>query len=175
MKITGPIALAIALALGTGAQGQQRPTNDPFANAPKFDPTIELGFAVVNVSDMKKSVAFYQALGLTVTITTVAHSGVPGTPESKDVPMTIFQTASGVDSSGVHLVQSDGPVTLGTAYNRLGIRVKDAVAVCRTLAATTTPCLRDPRVFRRGNATMAVGWVRDPDGRQLELVQHTPD
>lgn len=173
MKVAGSIAIVLAVAMSAGAHAQERP--DPFANAPRFDPAIEVGFAVVNVTDMKKSVAFYEKLGLTVTVTTVAHSGVPGTPESKDVPMNIFQTARGVNSSGLHLVQHDGPVTLGTAYNRLGIRVADAVGVCKNLAAAGTPCMREPRVSRRNNTTITVAWVKDPDGRLLELVQHGTD
>lgn len=170
MKLAAPIALALA-ATATLAQAQQ--SDSPFgAGTPKFDPSIEVGFAVLNVTDMERSVKFYEMLGLTVTLSTVAHSGVPGTPESKDVPMNIFQTAQGVDSSGLHLVQHDGPVELGTAYNRLGIRVKDVVAVCKSLADAGTPCIREPRVFKRqGGMTLGIGWARDPDGRLLELVQ----
>lgn len=167
------LALALLLLLGNEAAAQQNAAAPLFSgDTPKFDPAIEVGFAVVNVSDMARSVAFYKLLGLTVTLTAVAHSGVPGTPESKDVPMTIFQTARGVNASGLHLVQHDGPVVLGNAYNRLGIRVADAVGVCKSLAAAGTPCLREPRVSRRNNMTFAVGWARDPDGRLLELVQH---
>jgi catechol 2,3-dioxygenase-like lactoylglutathione lyase family enzyme len=180
MKAAAPIAFALALSFG-GAPLAQVPslTAKPSSadalfsgNTPTFDPAIEVGFAVVNVADMAKSVAFYKQLGLTVTLTAVAHSGVPGTPESKDVPMTLFQTARGVASSGLHLVQHNGPVTLGTAYNRLGIRVADAIGVCKSLAEAGTPCLREPRVSRRNNMTIAVAWARDPDGRLLELVQH---
>ena len=176
MKFAGSIALALAL-VGAGAQAQsqaqtqtpQRP--DLFANAPKFDPAIEVGFAVLNVADMKKSRMFYELLGLTVTLTAVAHNGIPGTPENKDMPMTLFQTATGSSASGLHLVQADGPIVLGNGWNRLGIRVADAVGVCKALAAAGMPCVRDPNVSRRGNATMAVAWTRDPDGRLLELVQ----
>jgi catechol 2,3-dioxygenase-like lactoylglutathione lyase family enzyme len=175
MKLAGSIAIALTIACGVGAHAQER-RPDPFAgNLPTFDPNVEVGFAVVNVSDMKKSVAFYETLGFVATIKTVAHSGVPGTPESKDLPMTIFQTAPGVNSSGIHLVQAEGPIVLGNAYNRLGIRVVDAVGVCRSLAAAGTPCLREPRTFHNKNMTIAVGWAKDPDGRLLELVQQTPD
>lgn len=169
MKLAGSIALALT-ASATLAQAQQ--ADALFGpDVPKFDPAIEVGFAVVNVSDMERSVKFYELLGLTVTLKAVAHSGVPGTPESKDVPMTIFQTAQGVDASGLHLVQHDGPVELGTAYNRLGIRVRDVVGVCKRLAGAGTPCLREPRVSKRSSPTLAIAWAKDPDGRLLELVQ----
>jgi catechol 2,3-dioxygenase-like lactoylglutathione lyase family enzyme len=166
------VALALALAAALPAQAQQASPNSRFDNVPKFDPAIEVGFAVLNVADLEKSVTYYEALGLTVTLKTVAHSGVPGTPESKDVPMAIFQTARGVDSTGLHLVQHDGPVNLGTAYNRLGIRVVDVFGVCKALAAMGTPCLREPRVVAGGSG-LAIAWARDPDGRLLELVQQS--
>jgi catechol 2,3-dioxygenase-like lactoylglutathione lyase family enzyme len=175
MKTIFAIAPVLALLGALPAAAQKPSPTALFDNAPSFDPAIEVGFAVLNVSDMARSVAFYKALGLTVTLTTVAHSGVPGTPESKDVPMTIFQTARGVNSSGLHLVQHDGPVELGTAYNRLGIRVADVVAVCKALAAAGTPCIREPRIPAGGAVTFAVAWARDPDGRLLELVQQGPE
>lgn len=175
MKITIAIAPVLALLAAMPAAAQQASPTALFDKAPSFDPAIEVGFAVLNVSDMARSVAFYKALGLTVTLTTVAHSGVPGTPESKDVPMTIFQTARGVNSSGLHLVQHDGPVELGTAYNRLGIRVADVVGVCKALAAGGTPCIREPRSPAGGKGALAIAWARDPDGRLLELVQQGPE
>ena len=172
MRIAGSIALTLAAVFGVQAHAQGNASDPLFSgNTPKFDPNIEVGFAVVNVSDMKKSRAFYEMLGLTVTLTAVAHSGVPGTPESKDVPMTLFQTARGSSASALHLVQHDGPVTLGTAYNRLGIRVADVVRVCKSLADAGTPCLREPRVSTRDNMTIGIAWAKDPDGRLLELVQ----
>jgi catechol 2,3-dioxygenase-like lactoylglutathione lyase family enzyme len=167
------VTLALALAPAIPAHCQQAPPASPtsvFDNAPKFDPTIEVGFATLNVADMEKSVAFYKALGLTVTLTTVAHSSMPGAPENKDAPITIFQTARGVRSSGLHLVQHDGPVTLGTAYNRLGINVADVFVVCKSLGTLGNPCLREPRVLPGGSG-LAIAWARDPDGRLLELVQ----
>lgn len=175
MRTFRPILLLLATTFSVEAHGQAAQANSLFEDTAKFDPMIEVGFAVVNVSDMARSVAFYKTIGLTVTLTTVAHSGVPGTAESKDVPMTIFQTAKGVNSSGLHLVQHDGPVVLGTAYNRLGIRVADAVGVCKNLAEAGTPCLKEPRVFTRDKMTIAIAWARDPDGRLLELVQQSSD
>lgn len=173
MKLHRSIAIALMLAASAAAHARERKP-DPFAgNLPSFDPNVEVGFAVVNVSDMAKSTAFYEKLGFVATLKTVAHNGIPGTPENKDMPITIFQTAPGVNSSGLYLVQAEGPLVLGNAYNRLGIRVVDAVAVCKRLADAGTPCVKEPHVVRSPNRTIAVAWARDPDGRLLELVQQS--
>lgn len=165
-------ALALAVSLAGGVNAQERRSEGLFGgNLPTFDPMIGVGFAVLNVSDMEKSVAFYKLLGLTVTLTTVAHSSVPGTPENKNLPITLFQTAPGINAGGLQLVQHDGPVALGTAYNRLGIRVADALGICKRLAEARAPCVKEPNEFQSNGVTMAIAWAKDPDGRLLELIE----
>jgi predicted enzyme related to lactoylglutathione lyase len=122
-----------------------------------------LGQYCINVTDLDTTVAFYETLGLTCT----SRTDIAGAKEA------ILEHP---DKGGkVQLAQQDdqdGPITMGTAFWKLYVNTDD---IAGTYAAALTAghgSLMAPTGMERWPVT--IGFVADPDGYQVELVERHP-
>jgi lactoylglutathione lyase len=126
--------------------------------------TSWIGQYCIYVSDLERSVAFYQALGLTNTSRT-------------ELPDDAFEAIIEHPGKGgkMQLAQKigrEGPVDMGNAFWKLYVATNDidrlfAAAVAAGGTVESEPALLDPW-------PMSVGFVRDPDGYLVELTQRHP-
>ncbi|CAM3330737.1 VOC family protein [Stackebrandtia soli] len=114
----------------------------------------------LRVTDIDRSLAFYQALGYTVVGT------VPDTPFGS---LTMIQLPDDpfVTIELVH--DPDRPVTETGGLNHLAIQTGDLLATIATLASHGIQA--DPERPTAGPDDPLVTMVRDPDGYLIELVQ----
>ncbi|HEY1446845.1 MAG TPA: VOC family protein [Acidimicrobiales bacterium] len=122
-----------------------------------------LGQYCINVTDLERSVAFYTSLGLTCTSRT----------EIEQASEAIVESPEG--GSKLQLAQQKEqaePFDLGTAFWKLYVNTRDVATVYdRALsggASVDTPPARLDRW------PVTVGFVRDPDGYLVELVERDP-
>jgi len=116
---------------------------------------------VLRVSDPELSLAFYTAVGYTVVGT------VEGTPFGS---LTMLRLP-GDDFVTIELVHDParGKVDLGTGINHLVIQVESLAATLADLAAKAIAA--DPPDVPDGADELRTGWLTDPDGYRIELVQ----
>jgi lactoylglutathione lyase len=122
--------------------------------------TTWLGQYCINVTDLERSVAFYEALGLECTSRTEIPQALEAIVENRDRGSKL-QLAQQKDQ--------DGPIDMGSAFWKLYVNTEDiAAAYRRSLEAGATP-ISEPQDLDRWPVTIA--FVGDPDGYQIELVQ----
>jgi lactoylglutathione lyase len=125
--------------------------------------TSWLGQYCLNVSDLDRSVAFYEALGLTCTSRTEipqAFEAIVGHPDTGSK----LQLARQKDQ--------DGPVDLGTAFWKLYVNTTDVTALFEKATAAGAGVEATPERLDRW--PVSVAFVRDPDGYLVELVERHP-
>jgi predicted enzyme related to lactoylglutathione lyase len=183
---TNDIAAAHAAALAAGADEvmapmrmEQWPTSVSFVKGPDGylvelvqrhpwqdgdDTTaVWLGQYCINVTDLEATVAFYEVLGLTCT----SRTDIAGAREA------ILEHP---DRGGkVQLAQQDdqdGPIAMGDAMWKLYVNCEDIDATHAAAVAAGHQSVMAPTRMDRWPVT--VGFLADPDGYQVELVQRHP-
>ena len=124
---------------------------------------VWLGQYCINVTDLEAGVAFWETLGLTCT----SRTDIAGAKEA------ILEHP---DKGGkVQLAQhddQDGPVLMGDALWKLYVNTDDVAAVHRAAVDAGHRSTMEPTRLDRWPVT--VGFVEDPDGYSVELVQRHP-
>jgi catechol 2,3-dioxygenase-like lactoylglutathione lyase family enzyme len=119
-----------------------------------------LGQYCINVTDLDRSVAFYEALGLECTSRTEIPEAFEAIVENKD------------KGSKLQLAQQkhqDGPIEMGSAFWKLYVNTEDIGATYRCALETGATAISEPQGLERWPVTIA--FVGDPDGYEVELVQ----
>ena len=120
--------------------------------------TLHVG---LRVSDLRRSLAFYQAVGYTATGTV---EGTPlGTLCTLQLPDDPFVTIELVHDPG------QGTVGPGTGISHLVIQVQSLDAALAALAANGITA--EPPANPGGADGPRTSWITDPDGYRIELVQ----
>jgi lactoylglutathione lyase len=122
-----------------------------------------LGQYCLNVTDLERSVAFYASLGLTCTSRT----------EIEQAWEAIVENPTG--GSKLQLAQQkeqSGSFDLGTAFWKLYVNTRDVATVFERAVAHGASVDTPPARLDRWPVT--VGFVRDPDGYLVELVERDP-
>jgi lactoylglutathione lyase len=120
--------------------------------------TLNVG---LRVGDLKRSLAFYTAVGYTVVGT------VEGTPFGS-LAMLRLPDDSFVTIELVH-DPAGGPVDLGTGISHLAVQVESLDATLAGLAAQGITA--EPPERPGGPDGPRTSWITDPDGYRIELVQ----
>lgn len=122
-----------------------------------------IGQYCINVTDLERSVAFYEALGLRCTSRTEipqAHEAILQHPDHGG-RMQLAQQKEPAD-----------PFDLGTGFWKLYVNTTDAAALYATALAAGAVAETPPERLDRWPVTIA--FVRDPDGYLVELVEREP-
>lgn len=135
--------------------------------APESEPANRFGFFAIQVQDLEKSLAFYQAgLGLVVMF-------------RDDTPKQLRANIDFPDSKvGAHLlllqdrvkrpiIQKDG------VLDRFAFFVKDIQAMHQRLVAAGATVTSAPR--QHPYVKVMIAFYKDPDGNNLELMQPLPN
>jgi lactoylglutathione lyase len=121
-----------------------------------------LGQYCINVTDLEKSVQFYEnALGLKVQSRT-------------DVSPTIKEVILGADDEGAHVqlaqhLDRAEPIDHGNAFWKLYVNTDDCEGLYRRAIEAGAVSVTEPRKLDRWPVTIA--FILDPDGYNIELVQ----
>jgi lactoylglutathione lyase len=122
-----------------------------------------LGQYCLNVTDLERSVGFYTALGLVCTSRT----------EIDQAWEAIVENPAG--GSKLQLAQQKKqtpPLDLGTAFWKLYVNTREIARVVERAVAQGAAVDAPPARLERWPVT--VGFVRDPDGYLVELVEREP-
>jgi lactoylglutathione lyase len=114
------------------------------------------------ITDVDRSVAFYQALGFEevgrIPIRDEAINVFMNQPGDGDMPRLELTCNFGVDS-----------YEIGTGYGHIAITSPDLDATLERLAAQGIEPERPPYRLREGGSRLC--FVRDPDGYRVELIE----
>jgi lactoylglutathione lyase len=112
---------------------------------------------MVRVTDLAKSVGFYELLGLTE---------LRRMDNERGRFTLVFMAAPGDERAQVELTYNWDPerYTMGRAFGHLAYEVDDIYAICAKLAAAGVTINRPPRDGR-------MAFVRSPDDVSIELLQ----
>ena len=123
-----------------------------------------LGQYCINVTDLDRTVAFYEAIGLTNT----SRTDIPQAREA------IMEDAGGKGGK-IQLAQqlaNDGPIDMGNAFWKLYVNTNDIDAMYSAAIDFGSESIMVPQRMERWPTS--VGFVKDPDGYQVEFVQRHP-
>jgi predicted enzyme related to lactoylglutathione lyase len=123
-----------------------------------------LGQYCINVTDIERTVSFYQALGLECT----SRTEIPNAWEA------ILENAS--KGGKLQLAQQkdqSGPIDMGNAFWKLYVNTDDVESTYRAALDAGATTVMEPQRLDRWPVTIA--FVADPDGYQVELVQRDPN
>jgi len=124
-----------------------------------------VGQYCINVTDLERSERFYEdIIGLKVQ----SRTQIPNVNEvvlAADVGGGRLQLAQWLDRSG--------PIDHGTALWKIYMNVEDCVAVHDRAVAAGFTSTMEPKKLDRWPVT--VGFILDPDGYSIELVQRHDD
>jgi len=118
----------------------------------------------INVTDLDRTVAFYEALGLTCTSRTEIEHALEAVLEHPD---------KGSKMQLAQQKEQDGPIDMGTAFWKLYVNTDDIDATYTAAIDAGATSISPPTRLDRWPVTIA--FVSDPDGYQVELVQRHPD
>jgi lactoylglutathione lyase len=121
-----------------------------------------LGQYCINVSDLERSVSFWQDV---VGIPVQSRTDIPGARE------VVLQAEVG--GSRIQLAQhddNDGPIDMGTAMWKIYVDTDDCRALYDRAIAAGCESVTPPQELDRWPVTVA--FVKDPDGYLIELVQN---
>ena len=128
-----------------------------------------MGVALIHtcyrITDIDRSVAFYQALGF---------QEIRRMP-IRDEAINVFMNQPGDgDSPRLELTYNFGVdhYELGTGYGHIAISAGDLDATLAALAAQGIEPERPPYRINEGGSRLC--FVRDPDGYRIELIEHSP-
>ena len=122
-----------------------------------------LGQYCINVTDLEATIAFYETLGLTCT----SRTDIAG---AKEAILEDPEKGGKVQLAQQH--DQDGPITMGTAFWKLYVNTDDIAGTYVAAVAAGHPSVMEPTRMERWPVT--VGFVADPDGYQVELVERHP-
>lgn len=117
----------------------------------------------INVSDLDRTVSFYEALGLECT----SHTDIPVAKEA----ILENPTKGGKIQLAQQLTQ-DGPIDMGNAFWKLYVNTNDIDRMYR--AALDFGCDSVTEPARSDRWPVTVGFVKDLDGYLVEFVQRHP-
>jgi lactoylglutathione lyase len=118
-----------------------------------------LGQYCINVTDLDRTLAFYELLGLSCTSRTEIPQAFEAIVEHPDRGSKL-QLAQQKDQ--------EGPLRMGSMW-KLYVYTDDCAALYGAAVAAGSPSLMEPTRLDRWPVTVA--FVADPDGYQVELVQ----
>lgn len=121
-----------------------------------------LGQYCINVSDLERSVAFWEGV---VGIPVQSRTEIPGAKE------VVLQAEIG--GSRIQLAQhddNDGTIDMGTAVWKLYVDTDDCQAVYDKAIAAGCESITPPQQLDRWPVTIA--FIKDPDGYLIEFVQN---
>lgn len=125
--------------------------------------TSWLGQYCINVTDLERTVALYEALGLECTSRTEidhAYEAIVEHP-GKGSKMQLAQQKD-----------QDGPIEMGSSLWKLYVNTDDIEGVYAAALAAGATSVSAPERMERWPVTIA--FVADPDGYQIELVERHP-
>jgi lactoylglutathione lyase len=118
----------------------------------------------VYVSDLERTIAFYELVGLECTSRT-------------DIPHAREAILENPDKGGkIQLAQqldNDASISMGTAMWKLYINTDDCEALHSRVVAAGHTSIMDP--IRPERWPVTISFVSDPDGYQVEFVERHPD
>jgi lactoylglutathione lyase len=123
-----------------------------------------VGQYCINVTDLDRTVAFYEAVGLTNT----SRTDIPQAREA------IMEDAGGKGGK-IQLAQqlaNDGPIEMGSAFWKLYVNTNDIDTMYRAAVDFGAESVTEPQRLERWPTS--VGFVKDPDGYLVEFVQRHP-
>jgi predicted enzyme related to lactoylglutathione lyase len=124
---------------------------------------VWLGQYCINVSDLDATVAFYETLGLTCTSRTEiaeAHEAI------------IEQPGTGSKLQLAQHKDHQGPIDMGNAFWKLYVNTDDIDTLHRAAVDAGYTSVMAPTRLEQWPVT--IGFLADPDGYQVELVQRHP-
>ncbi len=122
-----------------------------------------LGQYCINVTDLERTVAFYEALGLECT----SRTEIPNAREA-----ILENTSKGGKIQLAQQNDQDGPIDMGNAFWKLYVNTDDVESTYRAALDAGATTVMEPQRLDRWPVTIA--FVADPDGYQVELVQRDP-
>ncbi|MEX1007753.1 MAG: VOC family protein [Acidimicrobiia bacterium] len=123
-----------------------------------------LGQYCINITDLEKTIAFYEAIGLTCTSRTdiqVAKEAILEDANGKGGKIQLAQQ-----------LKQEGPIDMGTAFWKLYVNTNDIDRMYK--AAIDFGCGSVTVPARAERWPVTVGFVKDPDGYLVEFVQRHP-
>jgi lactoylglutathione lyase len=124
---------------------------------------MELIHTCYRITDVDRSVAFYQALGfedrrrLPIREEAInVFMGLPGDDDRLELTYNFDTPAGGYE--------------LGTGYGHIALTVDDLDGTLARLAEQGIEPERPPYTIREGGSRLC--FVRDPDGYRIELIEH---
>jgi lactoylglutathione lyase len=124
---------------------------------------VSLIHTCYRITDIDRSVAFYNALGFEekgrFPIRDEAINVFMGVPEDGDEPRLEL----------TYNIGRDEPYDLGTGYGHIAITTSDLDGALEQLAAQGIEPERPPYTVREGGSRLC--FVRDPDGYRIELIE----
>ena len=126
--------------------------------------TTWLGQYCINVTDLDRTVAFYEALGLECTSRTeIEHA----------LEAIIEHPGRGSKMQLAQQKDQDGPIDMGSAMWKLYVNTDDIDETFQAALDAGFEVSVKPERLERWPVTIA--FVTDPDGYLVELVQRHPD
>ena len=125
--------------------------------------TSWLGQYCINVTDLEATISFYETLGLECTSRTEIDQAVEAIVECPGA------------GSKLQLAQQKaqrGPIDMGSAFWKLYVNTTDIAGRYRAAMDAGYTSVMEPSPMERWPVT--VGFVADPDGYQVELVERHP-
>jgi len=121
---------------------------------------VELIHTCYRITDVDRSVAFYEALGFEER----------GWMPIRDEAINVFMGLPG-DGNRLELTYNFGvdSYEVGTGYGHIAITVDDLDATLANLAEQAIEPERPPYSVRQGGSRLC--FVRDPDGYRVELIE----
>ena len=123
---------------------------------------MELIHTCYRITDIERSVAFYEALGFEER----------GRLPIRDEAINVFTGLPG-DGSRLELTYNFGvdSYELGTGYGHIAVAVDDLDATLEALAQQAIYPEREPYRVREGGSRIC--FVRDPDSYRIELIERS--
>jgi lactoylglutathione lyase len=122
-----------------------------------------LGQYCLNVSDLDRTIAFYETLGLTCT----SRTEITGAREA-----IIEQPGSGSKLQLAQQKGQSGPIDMGNAFWKLYVNTDDIHQLHQRAVDAGYTSAMAPMRLEQWPVTIA--FLADPDGYQVELVERHP-
>jgi lactoylglutathione lyase len=124
---------------------------------------VSLIHTCYRITDIDRSVAFYEALGFT------EIGRMPIRDEAINVFMNQPDDGDNPRLELTYNVGHDEPYDLGTGYGHIAITANDLDATLAALAEQGIEPERPPYTIREGGSRLC--FVRDPDGYRIEILE----
>jgi lactoylglutathione lyase len=118
----------------------------------------------IYVSDLERTIAFYELLGLACT----SRTDIPAHKEA-----ILENTSRGGKIQLAQQLENDAPIDMGGAMWKLYVDTDDCATLYRRAIAAGHRSIMEPMKPERWPVTIA--FLADPDGYQVELVERHPD